>query len=121
MNALVTEAARRGLNVHFHAVGDLGVKASLDAFEAVRSRAVPQSTPPFSLTHAGFVDPQDIPRFAQLHVNAVLQLLWATNAADRACPACRSMRWRLRRRNARCGLRSQGASRLIGTFNRLRS
>ncbi len=76
MDALVTEAARRGLNVHVHAIGDLAVKASLDAFEAAR-KAVPHSTLPFTLTHAQFVDPEDIPRFAQLHVIAALQLLWA--------------------------------------------
>ena len=81
MNALVTEAARRGLNVHIHAIGDLAVKASLDAFGAAR-QAVPQSTLPFSLTHAQFVDPEDIPRFAQLRVIAVLQLLWANPNAD---------------------------------------
>jgi predicted amidohydrolase YtcJ len=37
---------------------------------------------PFSLTHARFVDPEDIPRFAQLHVTAVLQLLWASPEAS---------------------------------------
>ena len=42
MNALVIEAVRRGLNVHVHAIGDLAVKASLDAFEAAR-KAVPGS------------------------------------------------------------------------------
>jgi predicted amidohydrolase YtcJ len=56
MNALVTEATRRGLTVHVHAIGDLAVKASLDAFEAAR-KAMPQSTLPFSLAHARFVDP----------------------------------------------------------------
>ncbi len=76
MNALVTEAAKRGLNVHVHAIGDLAVKASLDAFEAAR-QAYPAAHVPFSLTHAQFVDPEDIPRFAQLHVMASLQLLWA--------------------------------------------
>jgi predicted amidohydrolase YtcJ len=76
MNALVTEAAKRGLNVHVHAIGDLAVKASLDAFEAAR-KAYPDANLPFTLTHAQFVDPQDIPRFAQLHVIAALQLLWA--------------------------------------------
>ena len=76
MNALVTEAAKRGLNVHVHAIGDLAVKASLDAFEAAR-KANPQSRLPFSLTHAQFVDPEDIPRFARLNVLASLQLLWA--------------------------------------------
>jgi len=81
LNSLVTEAARRGLNVHIHAVGDLAVRASLDAFEAAR-KAVPQSTLPFSLTHARFVDRQDIPRFAQLQVVAVLQLLWASPEAS---------------------------------------
>ena len=76
MNALVTEAAKRGLNVHIHAIGDLAVKASLDAFEAAR-KAYPAAHVPFSLTHAQFVDPDDIPRFAELHVMAALQLLWA--------------------------------------------
>jgi predicted amidohydrolase YtcJ len=76
MNALVTEAARRGLNVHIHAIGDYAVKASLDAFEAAR-KAHPDSKLPFSLTHAQFVDPEDIPRFAELNVIAALQLLWA--------------------------------------------
>lgn len=76
MNALVIEAARRGLNVHIHAIGDLAVKDSLDAFEAARN-ALPNAHVPFSLTHAQFVDPEDIPRFAELHVIAALQLLWA--------------------------------------------
>ncbi|HWG67847.1 MAG TPA: amidohydrolase, partial [Steroidobacteraceae bacterium] len=76
MNALVSEAYRRGLTVHVHAIGDLAVKETLDAFEAAR-KANPSSTLPFVLTHAQFVDPQDIPRFAKLHVIAALQLLWA--------------------------------------------
>jgi len=76
MNALVSEAYRRGLTVHIHAIGDLAVKDALDAFEAA-SKANPGNSLPFSLTHAQFVDPQDIPRFAQLHVIAALQLLWA--------------------------------------------
>jgi len=76
LNALVTEAAKRGLNVHIHAIGDLAVKASLDAFEAAR-KAYPDTNLPFTLTHAQFVDPEDISRFAKLHVIAALQLLWA--------------------------------------------
>jgi len=76
MNALVSEAYRRGLTVHIHAIGDLAVKESLDAFEAARN-ANPSTTLPFVLTHAQFVDPEDIQRFAKLHVIAALQLLWA--------------------------------------------
>ena len=76
MNALVVEAYRRGLTVHVHAIGDLAVKGALDAFEAAR-RANPGTRLPMVLTHAQFVDPEDIPRFGQLHVIAALQLLWA--------------------------------------------
>jgi predicted amidohydrolase YtcJ len=76
MNALVTEADRRGLTVHIHAIGDLAVKASLDAFAAAR-KANPSGNLPHTLTHAQFVDPEDVPRFAQLHIIAALQLLWA--------------------------------------------
>lgn len=52
------------------------MKASLDAFAAAR-KANPHTELPFSLTHAQFVDPEDIPRFAELRVIAALQLLWA--------------------------------------------
>jgi predicted amidohydrolase YtcJ len=76
MNALVSEAYRRGLTVHVHAIGDLAVKNSLDAFEAAR-QANPDTRLPFVITHAQFVDPEDIPRFGALHVIAALQLIWA--------------------------------------------
>ena len=76
MNALVAEAYRRGLTVHIHAIGDLAVKESLDAFEAART-ANPSTKLPFVMTHEQFVDPEDIPRFARLHVISALQLLWA--------------------------------------------
>ncbi len=76
MNSLVSEAYRRGLTVHIHAIGDLAVKQSLDAFEAARV-ANPGTTLPFVMTHVQFADPEDIPRFGKLHVIAALQLLWA--------------------------------------------
>jgi predicted amidohydrolase YtcJ len=76
MNRLVIEAGHRGMSVHVHAIGDLAVKASLDAFAAARAAQLPGATAD-TITHAQFVDPEDIPRFAELHVNAALQLLWA--------------------------------------------
>jgi predicted amidohydrolase YtcJ len=76
MNALVTEADRRGLIVHVHAIGDLAVKAALDAFAAAR-KANPSGTLPDTITHVQFADPEDVPRFGELHVYAALQLLWA--------------------------------------------
>jgi predicted amidohydrolase YtcJ len=75
-NDLVVEADRRGMTVHIHAIGDLAVKASLDAFGAAR-RANPKGTQPHTMTHAQFVDVEDVPRFAQYNVIAALQLLWA--------------------------------------------
>jgi predicted amidohydrolase YtcJ len=76
MAALVTEADKRGLWVHVHAIGDLAVRNSLDAFAAAR-KANPHGTRPFVMTHVQFAGPDDAPRFAQLNVIAALQLLWA--------------------------------------------
>jgi predicted amidohydrolase YtcJ len=81
MNALVSEAYRRGLMVHVHAIGELAVKDTLDAFEAAR-KANPDTKLPMVMTHVQFVDPQDIPRFGSLHVIAALQLLWAQANED---------------------------------------
>jgi hypothetical protein len=75
-NDLVVEADRRGMTVHIHAIGDLAVKASLDAFGAAR-KANPSGTLPHTMTHLQFVDVEDVPRFAQYRVIAALQLLWA--------------------------------------------
>jgi predicted amidohydrolase YtcJ len=75
-NALVVEADRRGMIVHIHAIGDLAVKASLDALGAAR-KANPSGTLPHTITHLQFVDAGDIPRFAEYRVIAALQLLWA--------------------------------------------
>jgi predicted amidohydrolase YtcJ len=75
-NDLVLEADRRGLIVHIHAIGDLAVKASLDAFGAAR-RANPSSTLPHAMTHLQFVDAEDGQRFAEYRIIAALQLLWA--------------------------------------------
>jgi predicted amidohydrolase YtcJ len=75
-NDLVVEADRRGMIVHIHAIGDLAVKVSLDAFGAARS-ANPNGTLPHTMTHLQFVDAEDVPRFANYRVIAALQLLWA--------------------------------------------
>ena len=75
-NDLVVEADRRGMIVHIHAIGDLAVKLSLDAFGAAR-KANPNGTLPHTMTHLQFVDVEDVPRFANYRVIAALQLLWA--------------------------------------------
>jgi len=73
---LVVAADRRGMIVHIHAIGDLAVKLSLDAFGAAR-KANPGGTLPHTITHLQFVNAEDVPRFAEYRVIAALQLLWA--------------------------------------------
>ncbi|MEE9416654.1 MAG: amidohydrolase family protein, partial [Acidimicrobiales bacterium] len=66
-----------GIQPHFHAIGDRAIRDSLDAVAAgnpVDAIAVrPQ------IAHVQVVDPDDVPRFAQLHVAANAQMLWACN------------------------------------------
>jgi len=73
---LVVAADRRGMIVHIHAIGDLAVKLSLDAFGAAR-KANPGVTLPHTITHLQFVDAEDIPLFANYRIIAAVQLLWA--------------------------------------------
>lgn len=65
-----------GFQVHIHAIGDLGVRASLDAVErAVRENPARDRRP--VIAHTQLVDPSDLPRFAELGVIANFEPLWA--------------------------------------------
>ena len=61
--------------VHVQSIGNLAVKLSLDAFGAAR-KANPGGTLPHTITHLQFVDAEDVPRFADYHIVAALQLFW---------------------------------------------
>lgn len=75
LEALVNAADERGWLVHIHALGDRAVQQSLDAFQAARNHR--NSGISHSITHLQLVNPEDLPRFVQLNVIAVMQLLWA--------------------------------------------
>ena len=62
---------KQGFTVKIHAAGDGSVRVSLDAIEAAR-KANGDSGLQHQLAHAGFIDPKDIPRFAQLNATADL-------------------------------------------------
>ncbi|MDX1382902.1 MAG: amidohydrolase, partial [Thermoanaerobaculia bacterium] len=62
---LVTRLDAEGVTVKMHAAGDASVRASLDAIEAARERNG-SSGLPHEVGHAGFVHPDDLPRFAAL-------------------------------------------------------
>jgi predicted amidohydrolase YtcJ len=65
-------ALRHGFQVNIHAIGDRGNRTALDAFEATLS-AAPPGDYRFRVEHAQVLSPEDIPRFAKLHVIPSMQ------------------------------------------------
>jgi predicted amidohydrolase YtcJ len=65
-----------GFQIHIHAIGDAGVRSALDAVEhAIRENGRRDRRPVIAHTH--LVDPDDLPRFAELGVIANFEPLWA--------------------------------------------
>ncbi len=70
------ELDRRGFTVKMHTAGDRSVRVALDAIEAAR-KANGNSGLRHELAHAGYIDPADLPRFAELDVVADLSpIIW---------------------------------------------
>ena len=65
-----------GFQLHIHAIGDAGVRAALDAVAHVAAVNGPRDRRPV-LAHTQLVDPEDLPRFAELGVVANFEPLWA--------------------------------------------
>jgi predicted amidohydrolase YtcJ len=72
----VTELDRLGFQVHMHAIGDRAVRNALDAVQAARS-ANGVSDRRHHIAHIQVVQPEDVPRFAELGVVANCQPYWA--------------------------------------------
>ena len=62
-----------GFQVHVHAIGDRGVRETLDAMAGT------DPARRHHVAHLQVVHPDDVPRFAELGVAANLQALWAIN------------------------------------------
>ncbi len=77
----VTRLDAEGFQVHFHAIGDRGVRESLDAVAAARA-ANGWHDHRHHIAHIQVVHPDDIPRFRELGVAANMQALWATADAQ---------------------------------------
>lgn len=72
----LTELDKRGFTVKMHAAGDRSVRLALNAIEAARE-ANGDSGLRHEIAHAGYVSPEDIPRFAALNAVADLSpILW---------------------------------------------
>jgi predicted amidohydrolase YtcJ len=72
MNAVVARADALGLQISTHAIGDGGVRRTLDAYEFAQKQNGKRDSR-HRIEHIELIDPTDIPRLAQLGVVASLQ------------------------------------------------
>jgi hypothetical protein len=75
-NALAVALDAAGFQIHVHAIGDRGIRMTLDAMEAAE-RANGVKDLRHHICHLELIDPTDIPRFKALGVVANFQALWA--------------------------------------------
>jgi predicted amidohydrolase YtcJ len=72
----LVELDQRGYTVKMHAAGDRSVQVGLNAIEVAR-KSLLNSEKRHELAHAGYIHPDDIPRFAELNAVADLcPILW---------------------------------------------
>jgi predicted amidohydrolase YtcJ len=71
----VSSLDAEGFQIHFHAIGDAAVTATLDALARLKSPAAHRH----HLAHLQFVKPEDLDRFVSLGAVANCQPLWACN------------------------------------------
>jgi hypothetical protein len=80
-NELVLEADRLGLQISTHAVGDMGVRTVLNAYELARqSNGFRDSR--HRVEHIELIHPDDLPRFKQMGVVASMQPMHAPLAPN---------------------------------------
>jgi predicted amidohydrolase YtcJ len=72
MNAVVARADRLGLQISTHAIGDGGVRRTIDAYEFAQKQNGKRDSR-HRIEHIELIDPQDIPRLAALGIVASLQ------------------------------------------------
>ena len=74
LNRVVAMMDRRGWQVMIHAIGDAGIRMSLDAFDHAASvNPAPARGRRHRIEHIETTDPADIPRFGKLGVIAAMQ------------------------------------------------
>lgn len=71
-NAVATRADAHKLQISVHAIGDGGVRRTLDGYEAARRANGPRDSR-HRIEHIEMIDPADIPRFRELGVIASMQ------------------------------------------------
>jgi predicted amidohydrolase YtcJ len=76
LNKITAALAGHQFAIHMHAVGDRAVRECLNALQSAVAEC-PEASLPHQIAHLDVVDPEDIPRFAELGVIANIQALWA--------------------------------------------
>jgi predicted amidohydrolase YtcJ len=69
---VVVRLEELGLQAFVHGTGDRGIRTALDAFQTARELHGPRDTR-HQIVHVECLDPQDVPRFAELGVTACMQ------------------------------------------------
>jgi len=73
-------AVRYGFQVNTHAIGDRGVRETLDLYERVWDRMEVDGKPlRWRIEHSQHIDPADVPRFGELGVIAAVQAIHGTS------------------------------------------
>src|SRR5512133_475949 len=83
----IRRAARAGLPIGVHAIGDLANREALDAFEATRADWEPLGLRQ-RIEHAQLLAPDDVSRFAELGITASVQFSHAPSDRDLADRIC---------------------------------
>ena len=76
LKMVVAEFDKAGFQVHVHAIGDWGIRSTLDAFEFARQQNG-LGDKRHMMSHVQLIHPQDVPRFKELDIIASFQALWA--------------------------------------------
>lgn len=75
LTEIVPRIIAAGIQPHFHAIGDCAIRSALDAVASADPADTRHVRP--HIAHIHLIDPDDIPRFAELGVTANAQSLWA--------------------------------------------
>ena len=86
---IVMELDKRGYQVMTHAIGDAATRMVLDSYNKVEKENGPKDRR-FRMEHVGNITPQDLPRFAKLHVIADLQPAFCCGPEN---PARKTNQW----------------------------
>jgi len=81
LHDIVYESNNLGIPVHVHAIGDGAVRKILDVIEKVRIETL-RFDVRNNVVHLQLVSPQDIKRFGDLNVGAIVAPLWVPNQPD---------------------------------------